>query len=324
MNDGDQIVNYEALHSVIHDPEKLNNFDDIDAVPFDEIIEFDPMNLSNDDQIDNNEAVHSEINDPETFHDFDQIINVRSSTPGFDEVIEYDPINSDIGDGIVNYEASSPDLETMLDCADEIIKRATESLAEIGCSSESLIKPTTSKQYSEAIIPTERNKTAFCGHATEYDNEASVGFYEQFSETETSLDGTMDTDQQGSPNSTENTETNSDVTMSEASKSKSGKRKAYTATNRLKILSEYVPNQKGSGFYALGKRYQIDPSVIRRWHTKKTKIKENKTRQTLHQSRRLSGGGRKPPFGELESHLLDWVKSRNNDGLQVSYSLIFK
>lgn len=96
------------------------------------------------------------------------------------------------------------------------------------------------------------------------------------------------------------------------------KRKSFTAKFKLRVLSEYVPNSRGQGFAALGKKYNIDASVIRRWYHQKQKIKENKTRHTIHESRRLAGGGRKAQYGELEKHLIDWIQSRNAKGLQVS------
>jgi Tc5 transposase DNA-binding domain/DDE superfamily endonuclease len=92
----------------------------------------------------------------------------------------------------------------------------------------------------------------------------------------------------------------------------------------LKILSEYVPNEKGKGFSSIAKKYKINASNIKRWHKNKQKLIDqlNNPEVSVRVQRKLPGVGRKVKFLELDEKLFKWVLDRNERGFIVKDSYI--
>lgn len=103
-------------------------------------------------------------------------------------------------------------------------------------------------------------------------------------------------------------------------------RRSYSIMFKLKILSEYKPGVAGCGFLALAKRYGITTSTLRGWYNQKDKLNSivlNRNK-SIGSVCRVTGGGRKREFPEIEDMLVKWVKERNQQGLRVTGKYVQK
>lgn len=96
-------------------------------------------------------------------------------------------------------------------------------------------------------------------------------------------------------------------------------RKSYSVKRKLEILKEYHINVPGSGLAAISKKHDIAISTLRGWVEQKSELEESLKDQNTQsrKQRRLSGGGRKPKYPEVEQRLINWIQGKNEKGLRV-------
>lgn len=96
-------------------------------------------------------------------------------------------------------------------------------------------------------------------------------------------------------------------------------RKSYSVKRKLDILKEYHLNVTGSGLAAISKKHDISISTLRGWVEQKSELEELLKDQNTQsgKQRRLSGGGQKPKYPELEQRLVNWIQGKNEKGLRV-------
>ncbi len=97
------------------------------------------------------------------------------------------------------------------------------------------------------------------------------------------------------------------------------KRKSYTIKTKLDIIRSYERGTSGKGLPALAKEHGISRDTLRGWIKKKGELESALEDDEIESRkvRRLTGGGRKPKFDELEDNLLNWIKEKNKKGLRV-------
>jgi len=97
------------------------------------------------------------------------------------------------------------------------------------------------------------------------------------------------------------------------------KRKSYTTKFKLQALDFYQAGVKCHGFQATAKKFGVDSKCIRNWHGQRSALLQQMKDSTtsIKKARRLSGGGRKAQYADLEDDLHAWVKDRNKKGLRV-------
>ncbi|GBG76663.1 hypothetical protein CBR_g22880 [Chara braunii] len=97
------------------------------------------------------------------------------------------------------------------------------------------------------------------------------------------------------------------------------KRKNYSIKTKLEIISTYAKGVSGYGIGALSKKHGVDPSTLRGWIDKKAELEAalNESRRTGRIQCRLSGGGRKAMYEDLERELEAWILDKKRKGLCV-------
>ena len=94
------------------------------------------------------------------------------------------------------------------------------------------------------------------------------------------------------------------------------KRKSYD----LKFTQSVIKYLEENSNREAGRKFSIDESKVRRWRKKSSEINDKSSSQS--KKRRLSVGGRKPFFGNLEEALVEKVIDEREKHYRVPCKLI--
>lgn len=92
----------------------------------------------------------------------------------------------------------------------------------------------------------------------------------------------------------------------------------------LEVKNEAIQYAETHGNRPASRFFRVHEKRIREWRSKKSEIEALVMTKSGKQRKKLTGGGRKPFSAELEELLLEWISSRQAEGLQVSCKLIMK
>ena len=90
----------------------------------------------------------------------------------------------------------------------------------------------------------------------------------------------------------------------------------YTFNFKMSVLLE--DERSSLSRNVLAKKHNISPKLIRDWSKKKGEIEEAYQRQGGGGKHRVSGGGRKPLFPEIDAKVLTFYKNCREKKLRVS------
>ena len=96
------------------------------------------------------------------------------------------------------------------------------------------------------------------------------------------------------------------------------KRKSYDLKFKLSVIehAEKTSNREA------GRKFQIDESMVRRWHKTKEQIEKSVAKGDLSKRKRIEGAGRKPCLGSIEEALMEKICNEREEKQNVSCKLI--